>query len=44
MNRIGVALKPEIYKALKIRVIEEGTSIQDYVTNLIEEALKKEKE
>lgn len=44
MNRIGVALDPATYKALKIKVIKEDTSIQDFVTKLIEEAVQKEKE
>lgn len=38
---ISVRVEPEIHKELKILAVNEDTTLQDYIVNLIKKDLKK---
>lgn len=44
MKRIGIILDDEVYKAVKIKVIQQGETLKQYITNLIEKDLQTKKE
>ena len=41
MKRLAVEIPEELYKKLKIRSFQEGKSLKDYITRLIENELQK---
>lgn len=40
---ITIRVSEDLHKAIKIRIAEEGTSLKDYVVNLIQKDLEKKK-
>ena len=41
-RRLSIGVSPELHHKLKIRVAVEDTTMQDFVTRLLEEALKED--
>lgn len=44
MKRIGIVLEDEVYKTVKMKLIQEEKTMKQYITNLIKRDLQKEKE
>ena len=44
MGMITLKVSDELHKLVRIKVVEEDTTIKDYVTDLILKELQKEKE
>lgn len=44
MKRIGIELDDDIHKAVKLKLVQEDKSMKQYITELIEKDLQKEKE
>lgn len=44
MKRVGIVLEDEMYKAVKMKLIQEEKTMKEYIVGLIEKDLQKEKE
>lgn len=44
MKRIGIVLDDEVHKAVRMKLIQEEKTMKQYITELIEKDLQKEKE
>lgn len=44
MKRIGIILDDEVHKAVKMKIIQQDKTLKQYITELIEKDLQKEKE
>lgn len=44
MKRLGIVLDDELYKKAKIKIVREDKTMKQYISELIEKDLRKEKE
>lgn len=44
MKRVGITLDDEVYKEAKLKAVQEDKTMKQYITELIEKDLQKEKE
>lgn len=44
LKRVGIVLEDEMYKAVKMKLIQEEKTMKEYIVGLIEKDLQKEKE
>ncbi|HIR00536.1 MAG TPA: toxin-antitoxin system HicB family antitoxin [Candidatus Scybalocola faecavium] len=44
MKRLTIVFDDELHKKVKIKAIQQGVSLKEYITRLIEDDFQKEKE
>lgn len=44
MKRLGIVLEDDVHKAVKLKLVQEDKTMKEYITELIEKDLQKEKE
>lgn len=44
LKRVGIALEDDVHKAVKMKLIQKEKTMKEYIAELIEKDLRKEKE